>query len=256
MHTDLSTMLGYTEVTNAVKLFTLSMADFAKLNLISQAISIGDDDSGIESSLTADKKLNKIRFDPICSDPNKSDIVIGYYKCISMERTISYYVKVFYSYAVCYAQTQIPVSLVTSAAPYLTHMLDTRIGIGFIQLADRFKEIFNESINSFNTLLIIILIISVLFTIATFIIEMILLTSVSNQFQIFKSLMLRIHPILFVANNQLISLVYGKSDKSSQIVSASRAVFTTSSDAMIFLNNEGIIEFSQSCSNSKFRLHS
>lgn len=76
MHTDLSTMLGYTEVTNAVKLFTLSMADFTKLNLISQAISIGDDEYGIESSLTADKKLNKIRFDPICSDPNKSDMHI------------------------------------------------------------------------------------------------------------------------------------------------------------------------------------
>ena len=235
------TNLGGTKYANASALFYQALKDRAHHKLIHQIINSGD--ANIKSSIHSDSVINKIRFDSICSDDITSDVIIDYYKCTSLARTISYYIELIDSCVAQYQSTGKYYKLSSTFSPYLTHMLDTRIGTGFEQISERYKEIFDSKIKQFNTLLIVIPVISIIFTLLTYLVEMLLLVSASNQFSVLKSLMLRINPIAFVANNQLISLVYGKTARENTIVSASHAVFTTSPDAIISLNNEGVIEY-------------
>lgn len=224
--------------------------------VISSIINSGDERSGLSTAIDIDDEIDHIRFDPICSDEVSSDNMIEYYKCISLERTISYYIQILDAYIQqnLYLLQQLDLSnpailaglnynLIDTILPFLTHILDTRIAVGFTKIANRFQEIIDSKVNTFNILLIVVAVVSVLFSIATYFIEMMLLLTIHKMHGAFKSLLLRMNPISFVANNQLMSLVYGKNTKDSQIVSASHAVFITSPDAIISLNNEGIIEY-------------
>ncbi|OHT00793.1 Adenylate and Guanylate cyclase catalytic domain containing protein [Tritrichomonas foetus] len=225
-----------------------------ELIIVNDLINVGTDK--LSATIGVDAQIDNIRFDAICPDDVASDKMIEYYKCISLERTISFFVQVVNSYL----SSIIDIDTITnstqsnndhrtvqkmheSAMTYVTHMLDTRIGTGFNHIADRLDQIFKTKLRTFNIMLVVVVIISILFVIAVYFIENIIIGSFERQIETFKCLILRINPITFVANANLIALVYGKtSSTDSNIVSAAHAVFITSHDAMISLNQEGVIE--------------
>jgi PAS domain S-box-containing protein len=71
---------------------------------------------------------------------------------------------------------------------------------------------------------------------------MIIIGGVSGAVHTFRSLLLRVNPVTFVANSQMLGLIYGNREIDAHVSSAAHAVFQTSQDALISLNGEGIIE--------------
>ena len=191
------------------------------------------------SAVTMDSKMNSIRFRVRCSNPIDSDRAPNYYECLPLDRTVSFFVQMVNS--IHASETIKP--LLESECAMLAHLLDTRVSLGYNELQTRIAEMFRSKIQTFNILIIVVCVVSIVFVLFSFSIELWMLRSVHAKIDTFKSLILRINPIAFVANPSLLSLVYGKSQiDDNKIISASHAVFKTSHDAMISLNDEGIIE--------------
>ncbi|OHS98219.1 adenylate cyclase type [Tritrichomonas foetus] len=205
--------------------------------MVSKVINLETDE--FPSAIAIDSELSAIRFNSICDTPISSDRPANFYECISLDRAISYYIQLVNSVHATADKT----SLLDSYCPYITHLLDTRMSTGYLRIFNRIESVYASTLYSFNVLIIVVTIVSIIFVLFEFFIEFIMLKTIQTQINTFKSLLLRVNPIAFVSNQNLLSLVYGKSKANdSHIISASHAVFMTSHDAMISLNDECIIE--------------
>jgi PAS domain S-box-containing protein len=129
-----------------------------------------------------------------------------------------------------------------SQALILRVLIDSRIAFGFADLLGAFAAAYDDVIQQYRVALNLILVASLLVLIIFFAIEIFVLSSVTDAVKTFRSLLLRINPVCFVAQPQLLSLIYGSRETDGTVISAAHAVFQTSQDALISLNGEGIIE--------------
>ena len=229
---------NYTSPQNSIARCKLAIEEF---KVVTNMLNAGTE--SLSSVISMDSELNSIRYDPICDKKVETDETMDYYKCVSFERVISYFMQSINSYILLVENNlNNSVPMLKSDMPYISHILDTRIATGFDAISAQLYTYYQSQISLFHTILIVSTVISVIFVLLESILENILIQSIHRQFETFKCLILRMNPITFVANSQLLSAVYGKGERDSSIISASHAVFITSHDAMISLNEEGVIE--------------
>jgi len=209
----------------------------SKYGIIESLLNLGYD--GLSPSIGIDSSIDSILFEEQCISTDVSKSPIDFYKCISFQRVLSYYIEQTKSLYSSYEKK----SPDSNTIGYLTHLLLSRVANGFTTLLSSYQTVFTSSIDSFHILVVICFIISLFFIVASFMIDLFVLGTIKSQLNTFKTIMLRLNPIAFVAHPVAVSLIHGgNSNSDSTIISAAHAVFQTSHDAMILLNEDSIIE--------------
>ncbi|OHT08223.1 adenylate cyclase, type VII [Tritrichomonas foetus] len=99
-----------------------------------------------------------------------------------------------------------------------------------------------EEVNSLNIVIVMIFFIAIMIlAIASYLVENITLSIFDREFKAFKTLILRVDPVYFVSNPELIELFYNRKNE-KMISSSSHAAFYASHDAMISVNIDLVIE--------------
>lgn len=164
---------------------------------------------------------------------------INFFQCLSMNRLIDYFVDKVRGISTSATNY----NLSDDAILNLAYLIDTRLDTEFESLIVGYEEIYTNLVQQFNIIAWIFLIISMFSCVLAFFSDLHVLNKISLQLDTFKSLILRVDPVSFVSNQQMLLLVNGKQQAMfSTIVSASHAVFTTSHDAIVSINSETIIE--------------
>ena len=208
-----------------------------KFNLIESILNLGTDT--ISSSIGYNSDVDLIRFEELCTSISGSSSPIEFYRCISFERVISYYVEQIKSTVAAYEQ----LSPISTDFLYLTHLMSSRLSLGFDKLFKAYESNFTGLITTFHLIGLICFIGAIFCIILAYIIDIIVIKSINEQLCVFKSLMLRLNPIAFVAHPIAVSLIHGGAGGGDNtIISAAHAVFQTSHDEMILLNEDMIIE--------------
>jgi PAS domain S-box-containing protein len=199
-------------------------------------LSLGDERWGPAIGISS--QADAVRF----SDQCKINITPGnsasYFHCLSLERIFGYWSELqtslqYHSDAIDPASADVE---------SLAVLMMSRIPLGFDKVLYGFSQAFREKINNFKFLLEILLVGSIICLILFYAMEIFVVSSISEAFITFRSLLLRVNPVTFVATQPMISLVCGSREVDSRVTSAAHAVFQTSQDALISLNQEGIIE--------------
>lgn len=214
----------------------ISSAKIARFNMLYAMINLGYQNT--PTSIGLDEDFDQIRFEANCDQEEITGYKLDYYRCTSFERVLSYYVEELKTIASNYKMFY----TFNSSIPYLAHMIDSRLAFDFLRLQTRLEEVFNNKIQVYTILTWSALALCIIFTIIAFVLELLLTRTIDRQLETFKCLMLRLNPISFVGNQQIVALVYGKQSLDNHILSAAHAVFITSHDAMISLNSECVIE--------------
>lgn len=192
------------------------------------------------SSVSLSGQVNKIRFDARCNDDEPAPYPSAFYRCISFERVFGYFTQLLKSTIVDYDKPE----AISRNLPILSHILVTRLAFGFEDILQATSDVFHAKQTAFWVFLYTSMAVCLVAIILSYCIELLMLRHAQAVFETIKSLLLRVNPITFVSNAPMVALVYGKNGfGDSSLISAAHAVFHTSQDAMISMNNESIIEF-------------
>ena len=209
-----------------------------EIHLVYDLVIAGSD--MIQSSVALSGEVNRIRFDEKCSDKTPSAYPTDFYRCISFERVFGYFTQLLKSTLV---DSDGP-EAISRNLPILSHILVTRLAFGFRDVLQAISAVYNQKTGSFQVFMYTVLAGSIVLIVVSYFIELLMLRQAKANFETIKSLLLRVNPITFVSNAPMVALVYGKNGfGDSDLISAAHAVFHTSLDAMISMNNESIIEF-------------
>lgn len=211
--------------------------DFDFYDTIARIIREGD--GGVRQVHGFDSNIDKLKYDDKCFISNYFNPNDFYFHdCISLDRLITYFVgesKLIHSAIESYSFTD-------PSYISLNMLIITRFAEDYEQLADKYEQRFKDQSNLFNLLCIVLFILAILCTVGAFLIEIFLLIRFHNEIAIFRTLVLRLNPLYFVSNPDLLSTVYksGKIDKA--VTSSSHAMFQTAHDALFILKEDLIIE--------------
>ncbi|OHS98805.1 Adenylate and Guanylate cyclase catalytic domain containing protein [Tritrichomonas foetus] len=193
----------------------------------------------IPSSYGFDQDIDDLLFNEVCEVPSDIKYIVEYYQCVSFERILAYFADIMRSYA-----NTISVHHIYSKELYIFgSLINSRLALGFLDLTNKYEEIMNDTINNFKLIIWVCFSIVTICAILAFIAMIMIVVIIERELDTFKCILLRINPVTFATNSQVLSLVYGKkSFVDTHIISASHSVFYSSQDAMMSLNQDGIIE--------------
>lgn len=191
---------------------------------------------------SAQKFMNSIQvimFNERCPINPDSKYPIDYYKCISFDQILSYFIGSINT-------------MINSFDSYKTNstesllfwkLIDTRLSLGYLELSEIYEQKFRSIMHSFTLIVWICFAIIILFIFSSFGIELYSAAVSNGDLDTFKCLILHVDPVAFASNPQALSLIYGKKSLTdTKIISASHSVFYSSKDAMMSLNQDGVIE--------------
>lgn len=215
---------------------------YNRINLIREFIDLGDDT--YESGLGFSPEIDTARFDPECTFEPGTKWSINYYKCLSFDRLMMYYIGIHDE--IYYSSLE-----VNSSAPYqfdselmykFGNILNGRLLPEFDSFIEKYFESFDNNIKTFKMVVYIVFVICILFAIIAFFIEIATVSHIREIYNAYNSIILRLNPIHFVQNQNATAFLINKDQASNQISSAAHAVFHTSPDAMLLINTDCIIE--------------
>ena len=208
-----------------------------RTSMLQGIIDIGSD--SFETALAINDEIDSERFDPLCEQIADTEYALDFYKCISFDRMCSYF-------SARLVEMEIGIDELTLESKDLydfAFLVNARLMVGFDSLMTRFAESFNDALDSFHLIVIILCVAAIVIALISFFIELGSLTSIQQMFTSLHTVILRLNPIHFVQNQAAVAFLVGKNNsEETHITSAAHAVFYTSADAMLLLNNDGIIE--------------
>ena len=206
-------------------------------NLLQGIIDIGDDN--VESALGFRDEIDAVRFTPKCEQEPDTQYALDFYRCLSFDRACAYFMARASEIKVGVSSVKID----SKELYNLGFLVNSKILTGFDELINTYIKVFTSTIRSFQIAITIFAVVCIAVAAISFAIELTVLKSIKEMHRSFQTVSLRINPIHYVQNQMATSFLIGKdSSEESRITSAAHAVFYTSTDAMILLNNEGIIE--------------
>ena len=188
--------------------------------------------------------ISKIRFDQQCSSQTDTGNSVVYIECMSLDRVISYFIGLCQSVSLILSDaTELVVPLISEKSLLISLIMSSRLACDFETITSSLKDDSSNIIYYIHTSLLSLFGLSLILVLVLFFMDKFVLRKVEALYSILKTLILRVPPTLFNANHAAINLFLTKLSVSDlKIVSASHAIFQTSSDAMILLNDEQIIE--------------
>ena len=228
------TKLPYLDLNQVEELYNYSKT---RTSMLQGIIDIGDD--SFDSALGISDDIDSARFDPLCEQIADTEYALDFYKCLSFDRACSYF-------SARLAEMEIGLSELTLDSKDMYNfafLVNSRLMLGFDNLMNTIADTFYSTLNNFQIAVIILCVIAIVLAVISFFIELGSLTSIKQMFTSIHTVMLRLNPIHFVQNQAAVAFLVGKNNsEETHITSAAHAVFYTSTDAMILLNNDGIIE--------------
>lgn len=174
-----------------------------------------------------------------CTPNYNSIFTSDYYSCISFHSLIAYFVKIVKMIYKSPGQYSLHNSIVYNIA-FLTR---TRFSDGFNEIVNLYESIYTDKVHTFMILAIVLSIVAVVACFVAFVFDFRSIYRIQNSMETLKDLILHIDPIDFVNNNDMVSLIYGKSRKiNKKVTSATHAIFVTTDYGMIFINKDKTIE--------------
>lgn len=208
-----------------------------KYNVIQSMIQLGF--QNVKSAIGFNKDADDYRFEEVCTPKMNSKFEVDYYKCISFDRLLAYFVNQIKLVQATYGS----MNMFSQQVYTITHMLDSRLALGFQRILELYREKFDQNLSLYKVLTIAALVVALLLAIASFLTELIILSGIMRQLDTFKSIVMKLNPISFVSTISIMSLFNkSKNRNENSIKSAAQAVFHTSHNAMISMNADGIIE--------------
>ena len=208
-----------------------------RTSMLQGIVDIGDD--SFDSALGISNEIDSERFDPRCDQVYDTEFSVDYYRCLSFDRACAFFTSRL-------AEMEMSLDTLTLQSPdlyNLAFLVNSRIMTGFDSLMNRYDQLFNNQLDNFHMIVIIFFIVAIVVAFISFFVELGILTSIRQMFTSLHTLILRVNPIHFVQNQTALSFLVGKNNsEETHITSAAHAVFFTSADAMLLLNNDGIIE--------------
>jgi PAS domain S-box-containing protein len=189
-------------------------------------------------AIGASEKADAIRFQDHCEVSQVQGSIATFFNCQSLERVFGFWVELVS------AMVNEPEAydFVSPDLFVLRVLMDSRVAYGFRDLLEALSDAYDGEYSSFQLFLQLILAASLVWMFLFFIIEIVVVGSVSDAVLTFRALLLRVNPVTFVANPTMLGLIYGSREIDTHVSSAAHAIFQTSQDALISLNAEGIIE--------------
>ena len=211
-----------------------------KLNIISlidSMLSLGYND--VSSAYGFEKSIDNVMFQELCTVPFDISYTLEYYQCISFKRIITFFTDSIKSFL----DTISIHPLISEEMIIFNALSNTRLALGFLELTTTYENIFHNTLYDFKLIVWICFGFTVLIAFLMFASELMIVVNIERELDTFKCILLRINPVSFSANSQTLSLIYGKkSFTDAHIISASHSVYNSSQEAMISLNQDGVIE--------------
>lgn len=223
--------------TNTPKMVAQLNRRLKQLSLLQKMIVTGFDH--LDPVIGTDSVADDIRFTPTCTPDIGQSFEVDFYRCLSFDRLLSYYLATVKSVVAAYSTMNMTAEPVMT----LTHMLQSIIPIKYNETLTYYTEKFNKKLETYTIIAYVILAVSIILTVIAFLTELVIIKGIDRQLETFKSMILKLNPLAFVSSHSLLTLFSKKNHiNDNNIQSAAQAVFYTSRDAMISMNSEGIIE--------------
>jgi PAS domain S-box-containing protein len=192
------------------------------------------------SSIGLSPELDELRFSSRCASPESLSSPSESYACVSFERVFQYWEQLIKKLALDYESSD-PIE---SNLPALWNVQNTRLSCDMEDIMEHLATEYHKSIDSVDIFAVVVIIVCVLVAVLCNIIELVVVSSISNVMRTFKAVLLRVDPIAFVSHPPMLGLVYQTGHKKRKTVrSAAEAVFETAADGMVAVNFDGIVEF-------------
>lgn len=211
--------------------------DFDAYDRVAEMIKLGTED--VDQVSGFDSEIDNIRFKEKCPLPTIVSNTDSFFTdCISFSRLLTYFIgqaRIIYNTPDYY-------SINDSDFTYWSFLLQTRIPEDYKTLIAKYDERFNKMETKYNVLFIVFFILSILCALGSYVVEMALVQHFNRTLEIFRTLLLRLNPLYFVSNQELLSTVYKNGKNENQVSSSSHAMFQTAHDALILLKEDLIME--------------
>jgi PAS domain S-box-containing protein len=172
-----------------------------------------------------------LRFTDRCEVDVQSRNVASVFRCLSFERVLLFWVDM---------NLELVAGGTEAQALLMRALIDSRIALSFADFLNGISVAFRDTVETFRTVLIVILVAGIVIAVACFAGAVLVLSEVGEAMAVIRSLVLRVNPISFVAHPPLV-VALGRLPE-ERLKSGADAVFQTSQDALLSLNGEGIIE--------------
>ena len=189
------------------------------------------------------EEIDDFRHAEKCKVAERTSSPLIFTKCISFDRLIQYFTTMANNIYLKYDELY----LNSTDLRHLANLIESRLGTEFHELMNSYEQIFDKYLSEFETLSLILLIIEIILVIIIFFVEVSFIFAIEREYKVFKSLVLRLNPISVVSDHLLLSWIFGNDTNSEKnIKTPAQAVFQTSSDAMLFMSADYIIESANS----------
>ena len=185
--------------------------------------------------------INRLFFDSLCTYEQGSGFASDYYRCISFDILVNYVLE-----RVMEVRTA-PERFFMNSSDILDmgFLIDSRLATGFASLFDEYVNLYEKERGMFATsALWLCFIPAVIACLISFIIlDCCSVWRIECINQTFKDVLLRIDPVAFVHNEKAMMYLLNKTSQlDTRIISGSHAMFELSSDAVVIISQNGVIE--------------
>ena len=211
--------------------------DLIEIKTMDAMLDLGYEDS--LPSLGFDRSLDQMRFMEKCYTPVDSYVLSDYWMCLSFSRLRSY----FLDQVKTVVATVDWVKMFDSKMATLVEIINTRFPTDFMEISNKYEELMEGVIKQHRIAIWTCFCLSIVVAVIAFGTELWITRSCQRDFQTYQCLLMRLNPISLVSNPQAAALLFGKTTLAKvQATSAAHAVFNNSQDAMLYLNQEEVIE--------------
>ena len=211
--------------------------DLIEIKTMDAMLDLGYEDS--LPSLGFDRSLDQMRFREKCTTPVESYVLSDYWMCLSFSRLRSY----FLDQVKTVVATVDWVKMFDSKIATLIEIINTRFPNDFMEISNKYEELMGDVIKNHRIVIWTCFCLSIVIAVSAFGTELFMTRSRQRDFETYQCLLMRVNPIALVSNPQAAALLFGKRTLGkNQATSAAHAVFNSSQDAILYLNQEEVIE--------------
>ena len=210
--------------------------DINVFDLLKTLIDNGDKEKDVTPILGFDETIDHLIQTPFCT-PKASEFIIEYSNCLNLQRVVSYMSGQVRQILNTYRSINITDEIIIDLA-FLT---DTRLAVDFQVVLEQYPLIIEKRLNQFVSISTTFLVLEVLISALIFFIDYVSCQSFKNEYDAYRTLILRLDPIYFSSSIYLLNLI-NETKMDKKITSPANAVFKTSNDTMVLLSKDGIIE--------------